>query len=627
MNRTALVLTVVLTLQSFAASAQQKTTITRADELPRRTYQLTGKAAEVVTDREQLDRLAAELKQNVEGDLAKFDIEDDATLNALNGILLLLALRERNHDEALTLVARLRELESKPAAKLTSGLFAEALIKARREVSDESSPAFRNAFERHYTEAWSELPYDVVKDYVEAQKGQLTLMSRELLLGSLQGHMQQLLDNTKGAVPEGVVAGLLNAEFMLETRIPLKDEALRVMTAFHDANSSSVATTNIWESRDVALKASADLKPVVVGVWDSGVDMAALPAANRWTNKGESVDGKDNDRNGYVDDVHGIGYDMPASKRSVGTLIDPAGRIKTDVRRLQVLTKGYGDLNSSVHSEEAAELQKTIASLKAEEVKAFSEELGFYSGYSHGTHVAGIIIDGNPAAKIVAARMSHAYGQFPEPHTMEKAKFTAQMYRDIVDYFKKAGVKVVNMSWRYNSGSIEASLTVNGIGRDEKERKELAREMFEIEKRALYEAITGAPSILFVCGSGNEDNDANFSEYIPATFDLPNLITIGAVDSAGKKAAFTTEGKSVDFFANGFEVESFVPGGDRMKMSGTSMASPQVANLAAKLLALHPKLTPQQLIAMITAGSERSEEDPEIRLIHPAKSLSLAAAK
>ena len=625
MKRIALILTVVLTLQPIAASAQQKTTITRADELPRRTYQLKGTAVEIVTDREQLDRLAADLKKNVEGDLAKFDIQDDATLNSLNGVLLLLALREGDDDAALALVARLRELESKPAAKLTSGLFAEALIKARQEVSDQSSPAFRRAFETRYAEAWSELPYDVVKDFVEAQKGQLTLMSRELILGSLQGHMQQLLDNTKGAAPEGVVAGLLNAAFMLETRIPLKDEALRVMTAYYDANSSSVATTNIWESRDVALKA-ANLQPVVVGVWDSGVDMAALPAENRWTNKKESIDGKDNDRNGFVDDLHGIGYDMTRSKRSIGTLVDPAGKIKTDVRRLQTLTKGYGDLNSSVHSEEAAELQKALASLKAEEVKAFTEELGFYTGYSHGTHVAGIVVAGNPAAKVVAARMSHAYGQFPEPHTMEKAKFTAQMYRDTVDYFKRAGVNVVNMSWRYNSASIEGSLTVNGIGRDEKERKQLAREMFEIEKRALYEAISNAPDILFVCGSGNEDNDANFSEYIPASFDLPNLITVGAVDGAGRKAAFTTEGKSVDFFANGFEVESFVPGGDRMKMSGTSMASPQVANLAAKLLALHPELTPREIVAIITAGSEPSEEDPKILLIHPARSLSLAAA-
>ncbi len=89
------------------------------------------------------------------------------------------------------------------------------------------------------------------------------------------------------------------------------------------------------------------------------------------------------------------------------------------------------------------------------------------------------------------------------------------------------------------------------------------------KKKGLYEAIKGAPEILFVVGSGNENNDANFSEYIPATFDLPNIITVGAVDS---------EGKPIDFYADDYEVEFFVPGGDRLKMSGTSMASPEVAS-------------------------------------------------
>jgi len=151
----------------------------------------------------------------------------------------------------------------------------------------------------------------------------------------------------------------------------------------------------------------------------------------------------------------------------------------------------------------------------------------------------------------------------------------------------------------------------------------MARELFEIEKQGLYEAIKNAPEILFICGSGNENNDADFSEYIPASFDLPNLVTAGAVDSEGKKTSFTTEGKSVDFYANGYEVESFVPGGDRMKFSGTSMASPNVANLAAKLLAANPQLKPAEIIRLIADGAEASTEDAKIRLINPKKTFAL----
>ena len=79
-------------------------------------------------------------------------------------------------------------------------------------------------------------------------------------------------------------------------------------------------------------------------------------------------------------------------------------------------------------------------------------------------------------------------------------------------------------------------------------------------------------------------------------------------------------GKTVVVHANGFEVESFLPGGDRVKFSGTSMASPQVANLAAKLLALKPELTVAQVRQAILDGAERKGR---VNLAHPRKSAQL----
>jgi subtilisin family serine protease len=609
----------------LAANAPQKKRIETANDLPRRTYTLKGTALEILEDRAQLAQLTGELLKNMQSDLETYDIRDNATLNGYYGLLMILHASRGEYDRALAYVPKIRELESKKAAKLTAGLFVDTLAKAKREVPDQSSAAFRAAFAKHYAAAYAALPYEDIAELVEQSKGQLVMLNRELILGSVQGNLQQVLDNTKGVVPEGVVAGFISTRFVLDHRLPLKEEMLSVMNALHEAKSKTITRKDIWTARDVTLTADRKLTPVVAGVWDSSVDPSALPEIHRWVNAKETVDGKDNDGNGHVDDVHGIGYDLIDYKKSIGTLDDPKGKVKSDVKRLQALTKGFLDLQSSISSPESAELQKTLSTLKAEQVKEFMEELGFYNLYFHGTHVAGIVAAGNPAVKIVGARMSYNY-KLPPAYTMEKAQFMAQMYRDTVDYFKKANARVVNMSWRYNSASIEGTLTINGVGRDEKERKELARKMFEVERNALYEAIKNAPGILFVCGSGNEDNDANFSEYIPASFELPNLITVGAVDSEGKKAPFTTEGKSVDFYANGYEVESYVPGGDRMKVSGTSMASPQVANLAAKLLALHPQLTPAQLIALIGKGAEPSSEDPKIKLIHPAKSLTLAQA-
>jgi len=83
--------------------------------------------------------------------------------------------------------------------------------------------------------------------------------------------------------------------------------------------------------------------------------------------------------------------------------------------------------------------------------------------------------------------------------------------------------------------------------------------------------------------------------------------------------------------ANGFEVDSPVPGGEHLKLSGTSMASPQVANLAAKLIALKPSLKPVEVKALILQGAERqlaADGKPgRVNLINPRKSAELAGLK
>jgi subtilisin family serine protease len=115
----------------------------------------------------------------------------------------------------------------------------------------------------------------------------------------------------------------------------------------------------------------------------------------------------------------------------------------------------------------------------------------------------------------------------------------------------------------------------------------------------------------------------NFEEFIPSTFDLPNIMSVGAVDQAGDETSFTSFGK-VDVYANGFEVKSYVPGGKRVAMSGTSMSSPNVTNLAAKILALRPDLTPVQVRELIVnACDEHKAGDRVVKLINPKKSIEM----
>jgi len=55
--------------------------------------------------------------------------------------------------------------------------------------------------------------------------------------------------------------------------------------------------------------------------------------------------------------------------------------------------------------------------------------------------------------------------------------------------------------------------------------------------------------------------------------------------------------------ASGYQVDSLTPGGKHLQLSGTSMASPNTANLAAKLIALDPHLTPTETIKLIVDGA------------------------
>ena len=103
-------------------------------------------------------------------------------------------------------------------------------------------------------------------------------------------------------------------------------------------------------------------------------------------------------------------------------------------------------------------------------------------------------------------------------------------------------------------------------------------------------------------------------------------MTVGAVDLAGDETSFTSLGK-VDVYGNGFEVDSYVHGGNRIPFNGTSMSSPQVVNLAGKLLALYPGLSVAQLKAAIIDGAdEKALETRSIRLMNPRSSLELAAS-
>jgi subtilisin family serine protease len=160
-------------------------------------------------------------------------------------------------------------------------------------------------------------------------------------------------------------------------------------------------------------------------------------------------------------------------------------------------------------------------------------------------------------------------------------------------------------------------------GQDTDQRKEEAVKLFAIWKAAVYDMIKSASNTLFVTAAGNSDSDTGFLQDVPASLELPNLITVGATNQAGDATTFTSYGKTVTIYADGFHVGSYIPGGRRVNFSGTSMASPAVANLAAKLFAVDPSLTPEKAKSLILDGSTPSE-DGRRKLMNQKRSVELA---
>lgn len=616
-------LTIAATPVAVSTAASDDTNrpvITKKDDLPRHTYQLDTTVTALYEDanRDALIALAEAVAADIRNDLSRFDIRDDNTVQAFYAVLGADAALRGDWTDYLEYLDRRRRLETKRANQLTMGLAGEAI--SRAAVDGRHDPEAIAAQLRARVET---LPYAEAEANLKSLKGSTEILSRSLVLGSLASRYQPVIDRTAGEISYDVASALVGASFTLEHFVPAAPAMSRVLAEIIAANSTDKA--DIWEERRITLAADATASPVIIAVWDSGADTALFDASGQlWVNSGEVPgNGKDDDGNGYVDDVHGIAFDLEGYR--VSEPLYPIGDVG-DEERMQRRVKGLGDIQYNVDSPEAAEVREQLASLPQAEVQEFLESLGAYSGYAHGTHVAGIALEGNPFARLLTARMTYPYTLLPEKPTLEQAHRDAAMMRDTIAYFQANGVRAVNMSWGGSLRMIESALEAHNVGETPEARKALARDIYSINDTALREAIQDASDILFIISAGNSDNDIRFDEYFPSSYDYPNVLTVGAVDSAGDETSFTSLGK-VDIYANGHEVESYVPGGNRIAFSGTSMSSPQVTNLAGKLLALAPDLGMGELRDLILAGGEEKDlGERRILLMDPRASRQLLEA-
>jgi thermitase len=116
--------------------------------------------------------------------------------------------------------------------------------------------------------------------------------------------------------------------------------------------------------------------------------------------------------------------------------------------------------------------------------------------------------------------------------------------------------------------------------------------------KALEDAIraAGDEGILFVAAAGNNSTDNDKRKHYPSNYDLPNVISVAALDNSDLLASFSNFGaKTVHVAAPGKEIVSTWLNDGYREASGTSMATPHVAGIAALILASEPNITVKDL--------------------------------
>ena len=179
----------------------------------------------------------------------------------------------------------------------------------------------------------------------------------------------------------------------------------------------------------------------------------------------------------------------------------------------------------------------------------------------HGTHVAGSIAgSGNgtgiagvaPSVQIMAVKFI----------SDDPSCATDQQAIDAIEYAAANGAEIINASW----GGADFS-------------------------SALSDSIAAIPGVLVVAAAGNENSDNDLHPVFPASYDLPNILSVASVNNEGFLSDFTNFGfESVDLSAPGEDILSSAVGGGWEYLSGTSMAAANASGVAALAASVRPEL-------------------------------------
>ncbi|CAN5382510.1 hypothetical protein BH10PSE3_BH10PSE3_37410 [soil metagenome] len=590
--------------------------IRSASDLPPRTFTLDAPPSAAFLDPTFLRQTVPALRVETERVLANYEIQDPAVLQRLRLGLAAIAILQDRPAEAQDLLADQRAVETKPQLKAIGFLLGDAVAAGARAPGGERCAV---AAARASTLLDRARP-EVVREEVLVRYGRIQVASPGYYAGTAVGAVDPAYA-TRGSI--NLMQGLQLSIWRMEALSlpPCRAPIAAALATW--LNAPRHKAVDIWAVREPSPEVFANATPVTVAIWDSGFD-TNLFAARLAIDPAEPLDGKDNDSNGVVDDVHGPTFDYRLMPTPFA--FPPLSAFLAPRLGLQLaIDKGERDIGYGLDTPEArffAQRAREASTAEQGDDVDGSIEL---EARGHGTSVAGIIARDAPWVRLFNVN-ALPWDVMPKPAPVsepEVARWVALM-PGIGARMRGADVRVVNMSWGVGGSEFANALLDSGRETDPERARARGQAMYGQIASALRALIEASPNILFVTGAGNSNQSDDILAAVPQTFRLPNLIVAGATATSGRATVFTTFGDTVSLYALGENIPIVVPGGMTMRGQGTSFASPGVAHAAAAMLAVNPALSPTELIEGLTTTATDGEGG--LKLLHLAHAVDWAIA-
>lgn len=380
----------------------------------------------------------------------------------------------------------------------------------------------------------------------------------------------------------------------------------------------------IYKAGCAVLLTCLSVNAATIAIIDSGTDMKhEMISPKAWINTSEIPDnGRDEDRNGYQDDVYGWNFAESNNQVIDYKYLD---LLNDDIRLFfSVQAKAIKGIATEEEINQMREL------LKNEE---FLSRIQKFGNFMHGTHVAGISARKSDDAKILAAKLIPTEVKLPgqkfrqelistdkgfvEKLVKKGIDFLAvtqmNMMEEIAYYIDGHKARVANGS--FGTGYPQAKMIVETVYKQLLKKEPTPAEVENYAKYFINALVKegmrmpkAAPNTLFVFAAGNDGINNDVYPTSPTNVKASNTISVAATIDFDRLASFSNYGKQmVDVAAPGVAIKSASPGNEYLEVSGTSQAAPYVAGVAGAILDINPKLTPEQVKEIILGTVDLKE--------------------